>query len=331
MLTEKKHVPRTNRRKLKHHLEEDFGKIQYPLSQSLPKVPSTDGLNTSGGQPEISEEIIHLTSNPDIQNASLFAQHRPISLSTPIPSESSPSDFASLFESKSQRKTSAAEVIVTLNSVLRDLEQAASAPQPTSEEPDVRTTATHALTSTTDREPEHLDLPAKNFHISLQELSEKFIPFMPPPPPVPLAATQEAAQQSAKEVRRELPAKRRTYTTTLTVYESTHRNGKTTYETHSTPLVVEEHRPLVLLEPSELPSGHQDNEYSEPAHSRLEFLERMRDRRMRYEIRVDKRYSGKEIMHAISVKRQRKLKMKKHKYKKLMKRTKNLRRRLDRT
>ena len=34
--------------------------------------------------------------------------------------------------------------------------------------------------------------------------------------------------------------------------------------------------------------------------------------------------------HAISVKRQRKLKMKKHKYKKLMKRTKNLRKKLDR-
>jgi hypothetical protein len=34
-------------------------------------------------------------------------------------------------------------------------------------------------------------------------------------------------------------------------------------------------------------------------------------------------------MIALSVKRQRKLKMKKHKYKKLMKRTRNLRRRLD--
>ena len=37
-----------------------------------------------------------------------------------------------------------------------------------------------------------------------------------------------------------------------------------------------------------------------------------------------------EVMHAISVRRQRKLKMKKHKYKKLMRRTRNLRRRLDR-
>jgi hypothetical protein len=38
-----------------------------------------------------------------------------------------------------------------------------------------------------------------------------------------------------------------------------------------------------------------------------------------------------EGMLAISVKRQRRLKMKKHKYKKLMKRTRTLRRKLDRT
>ena len=35
-------------------------------------------------------------------------------------------------------------------------------------------------------------------------------------------------------------------------------------------------------------------------------------------------------IHALSVKRQRKLKMKKHKYKKLMKRTRTLRRKLER-
>ena len=39
----------------------------------------------------------------------------------------------------------------------------------------------------------------------------------------------------------------------------------------------------------------------------------------------------KPQMRLISVKRQRKLKMKKHKYKKLMKRTRLLRRKLDRT
>lgn len=39
---------------------------------------------------------------------------------------------------------------------------------------------------------------------------------------------------------------------------------------------------------------------------------------------------GLEERLAISVKRQRKLKMKKHKYKKLMKKTRNLRRRIER-
>ena len=55
----------------------------------------------------------------------------------------------------------------------------------------------------------------------------------------------------------------------------------------------------------------------------------MRERQVKYEDRIDERF-GNNMWHLISVKRQRKLKMKKHKYKKLMKRTKNLRRRLDR-
>ena len=54
------------------------------------------------------------------------------------------------------------------------------------------------------------------------------------------------------------------------------------------------------------------------------FLERMHVRRMEYLER------NREILQAISVRRQRKLKMKKHKYKKLMKRTRNLRKRQDR-
>jgi len=45
---------------------------------------------------------------------------------------------------------------------------------------------------------------------------------------------------------------------------------------------------------------------------------------------VDGDAVGNEKMHAISVRRQRKLKMKKHKYKKLMKKTRNSRRRIER-
>jgi hypothetical protein len=51
----------------------------------------------------------------------------------------------------------------------------------------------------------------------------------------------------------------------------------------------------------------------------------------RMEIEEQQGDEGRQTdMWAISVKRQRRLKMKKHKYKKLMRRTRNLRRRLDR-
>lgn len=54
------------------------------------------------------------------------------------------------------------------------------------------------------------------------------------------------------------------------------------------------------------------------------FLERMHVRQLEHLER------NRDILQAISVRRQRKLKMKKHKYKKLMKRTRNLRKRQDR-
>ncbi|KAG4218531.1 hypothetical protein PC116_g32989 [Phytophthora cactorum] len=57
------------------------------------------------------------------------------------------------------------------------------------------------------------------------------------------------------------------------------------------------------------------------------FLERMALRQIRW--REEVRGQSPD-MHAISVRRQRKLKMKKKKYKKLMKRTRNARRKLDR-
>ncbi|KAL7276151.1 hypothetical protein RUND412_000884 [Rhizina undulata] len=61
------------------------------------------------------------------------------------------------------------------------------------------------------------------------------------------------------------------------------------------------------------------------------FLERMMIRQRRWEEskREIREQGQEEEMFAISVKRQRKLKMKKHKYKKLMKRTRNLRRRIE--
>lgn len=129
----------------------------------------------------------------------------------------------------------------------------------------------------------------------------RYTPFHPPAAPTPqdtsesLAAGAEAAQVESPQPRR--------YTTVLTIEESTDANGDVTYMAHSSPLIEDAPKP-----------GPQ------------KFLERMKQRREQYRLQ-----RGEETdMLAISVKRQRKLKMKKHKYKKLMRRTRNLRRRLDR-
>lgn len=124
-------------------------------------------------------------------------------------------------------------------------------------------------------------------------LSGKWHPFQPPPAPVPMDTADSLL--AGAEAAEEPEPQHRTYTAVLTVEESTHANGEVTYMAHSTRLIAQD----------------------QPA---TRYLERMQ---MRYRERGE--------MMAISVKRQRKLKMKKHKYKKLMKRTRVLRRKLDRT
>lgn len=141
-------------------------------------------------------------------------------------------------------------------------------------------------------------------------LSGKYQPFNAPPPPMPmdtedsLAAGLEAAEDMS-------PANQeRTYTAVLTIKESMDENGDVSYVAHSSPLELEEQ----VIE-----------EHISPPNT---FLERMQERQEKYEEYRENR-AEETGMWAISVKRQRKLKMKKHKYKKLMRKTRNLRRRYD--
>jgi len=134
----------------------------------------------------------------------------------------------------------------------------------------------------------------------------RYQPFNAPPAPVPMdSAEAEAEGLAAAEAEAEEAVLHRTYTAMLTIEESTDANGEVTYVAHSSPLL--------------------DVEVEEPGAPRR-FLDRMSRRQRRFE-------EGRgevATWQAISVKRQRKLKMKKHKYKKLMRKTRNLRRRLDR-
>lgn len=188
----------------------------------------------------------------------------------------------------------------------------------TQEEIELRAAVTQASVSNAEPETRHLDgAPGNELGMSLQQLTDRFRPFMPPPTPVPMGSLEaEAREQDLAEQRRAERTKtqKKSYTTVLTILESTHPNGQKTYEARTSPIVEDSPDPSATARhaPSSTPTS---------------FLERMRIRQEKWE---DFRDERARTMEAISVKRQRKLKMKKHKYKKLMKRTRNLRRRLDR-
>lgn len=179
----------------------------------------------------------------------------------------------------------------------------------------------------------HLDGAPSPRLKSLEELVAQFRPFRPPPPPEPFLdppqqkSTEKKASSAQKTARGR--AKQKTFTATITVTESTDHTGQKTYSASSSPIVR-------LPEPE-----NQEQNMSLPQGVRI------RHDRMFRSVPQRKAFASKTLspirhapsaqrserikMFLISVKRQRKLKMKKHKYKKLMKRTRNLRRRLDRT
>jgi hypothetical protein len=214
--------------------------------------------------------------------------------------------FAAIFTPR-VRSNKPTEVIDTLSNALKTLDDVTGKLHKTklqdqwNEETDeVRAAITaesyrRAEVEALDNTPEDMNFPR---HI----LSTKYRPFQPPPAPVPMN-TAESLAAEAEVAEDALEPQHRTYTAVLTIEESTDANGDVTYMAHSSPLVAEE-----------------------PPATPTRFLERMQIRQERYR----EQRSEENDMLAISVKRIRKLKMKKHKYKKLMRRTRNLRRRLDR-
>jgi hypothetical protein len=160
----------------------------------------------------------------------------------------------------------------------------------------------------------HLDGPPE---ISIDQVMAGLAPFRAPPVPMPFNQVAEAGSTSAQqESTQTTPPKQRAWSTAVVVTESTDASGKRTYSATAEPMVE-----------IDVPAAENSQEMDE-FEIRQPFLERMRQRQndhTRY-----RNSQGRPDMLTISVKRQRKLKMKKHKYKKLMKRTRLLRRKLDR-
>lgn len=221
---------------------------------------------------------------------------------------SAPSSFDRIFEPRSPTSKQE-DVIYTLSSAVSNLE----GHHQSSEEKDIR----WELVQQTDAEYHNAPAP------SLEQLVRQFRPFNAPPAPVPFEEAEAAAKEKKLAAHRrqrtstggeqqlinagETSATHKTFTTTLTINEATLPNGHKTYTASASPIIERE-------TDGDVSSGGR--------------LARSRSKRAVEEPSEERRAKR---MLLISVKRQRKLKMKKHKYKKLMKRTRNLRRREGRT
>jgi Mitochondrial domain of unknown function (DUF1713) len=214
--------------------------------------------------------------------------------------------------------TKRAEIISTLSSTVHELESATRQERWNAETDDLRAAIAAEANHIPEGDIKHLDQSPLSPYIPFPPhvLSGIYQPFNPPPPPRLMnkvgsntAGAGAAAQANAPQ--------HRTYTAVITIKESTDDNGEVTWMAHSTPLVAEVEEPFV--------SGDQTDPAPKPTKSRR----RCSIQKQRFE-EQGKQRTDETGVWAISVKRQRKLKMKKHKYKKLMRRTRNLRRRLDR-
>lgn len=236
----------------------------------------------------------------DVHVASFFSIHRPISVTTTVPPTSTSEAFEAIFSSKKSLKNDPQDVIFTLSSTAQSMENMAGM----SEQEDHFGPLQRSFTSDQNGELQMLDV--SDAKLSVEELTRRLRPFNPPPPPVPMDANPSISDAVESDP---YDQETSTYSTVLTIRESRHADGRKTYEAHTGPFVrsdmedpAAEHDGTPTLDmPSGTPSG-------------MTYVQRLRLNR---------------TMHAISTRRRRKAKMKKHKFKKLMRRTRTLRRKLD--
>lgn len=275
---------------------------QHAAFSKLPSVPSTQHRQPHG------ESLAHTfkvsryedanrLSFTDVHVASFFSIHRPISVTTTVPPTSSSEAFDALFSSKKFLKNEPEDVIFTLSSTAQNMENMVGM----SESEDQYHQLHRSFGSEQNGELQMLDAPEAK--MSVEEFTRRLRPFHPPPPPAPMDATPSPSDAMPAEAHSQEETS--TYSTVLTIRESRDADGRKTYEAHTGPFVrsdlESEHNGLTIDAPTGSTSG-------------MTYVERLRHNR---------------TMHTISTRRRRKLKMKKHKFKKLLRRTRTLRRKLD--
>ncbi|KAI1368277.1 hypothetical protein F5Y08DRAFT_355514 [Xylaria arbuscula] len=270
------------------------------LQQKLPSVPSTQ---------DIPQEALAL--------ATFFSLHRPISVTHSFPKAITDDAFAQIFA----QRTKSATYNKVMSTLARTVDQLEQPMQGLSIANQHVTDAANAQNMNGENlQPinvKHADGTETSVYVQLDHMSGQFLPFNPPPIPQPFSGTEVDASaesegagmvQSQESIIHE--PQTRVYKAIFTLEETIDENGNTSIKAHTPQLIKDD-------------AGEAGFDDSNPPRS---FLERMALR----EIRRQRIPGQADRMLAISVKRQRKLKMKKKKYKKLMKRTRNERRKLDR-
>jgi hypothetical protein len=314
----KKPAARASRRKPKDVAANCTVKARDEAMQNLPSVPSTHHVKSKGMNDSIeSISLAVLTFLPEIAASAFFSLYRPISVTSCFPKATSEEAFAAIFAPRTRENTRSSDVVSALSSTVNKLELAAQQERWNAEADELRVAIT-AESHHAEGETRHLDQSLADSQIPFPQhiLSGNYRPFNPPPPPQPMTDEQMLSPETAPNGH----PQHRTYKAVLTISESTNAAGEVTYMAHSSPLIAD------IEEPELSSSADIQDPHSPPTN----FRERMNIRQERYDEFLHRRGEEDAAVWAISVKRQRKLKMKKHKYKKLMRRTRNLRRRLDR-
>ncbi|PYH45522.1 mitochondrial 37S ribosomal protein mS38 [Aspergillus saccharolyticus JOP 1030-1] len=271
---------------------------QQTAFSRLPSVPSTQ----------------HLLPH-DVQVASFFSIHRPISVSTSVPPTSTSEAFDAIFTA---RKPAVDDVISTLSSAVNSMEA--------EDDHQHYHAVLQELTERMQQQQQQgqLQHPSQtmNLTLSIEELTKRLRPFHPPPPPVPMDEVAVHTSENASEQQLLPPTTTGSnatgsYSAVLTIHESTLPDGRKTYQAHAGPFMPTKDMGITQGAAPEIVEAYID--VVDPnSHPELRYIDQQ----------------GHHIngpMQALSTKRRRRLKMKKHKFKKLLRKTRTLRRKLERS
>ncbi|KAK0735046.1 hypothetical protein B0T26DRAFT_633788 [Lasiosphaeria miniovina] len=286
---------------------------------SRPAVPASDGSKTTEEKRKrktkassTTPQLPSVPSTRHIKDESLalstfFALHRPFSVTQLMPTAVTDAAFAEIFNQRSRTRRTA-DVIQTLDKTVQQLEQplanltiSKDQHQHQHQQLQLQEEQQEAEDGATKIAFKRQDGSEASVYLQLNAMAGHFQPYYPPPAPEPVTDAQAEAEAAAAEEAAEQEPQTRIHRAIVTLEETLDADGE--YKVVATGLEM----------------------INEDAQLRT-FLGRVALRQLRY-------YSSRVqdgTMQAISVRRQRKLKMKKKKYKKLQRKTRNIRRKLDR-